>query len=184
MQDRTSTRLVVLLLLVFVAGGALDLVLDAPSSILEPHVIFEIGLILAGLALALVLARGWYGAERDLARAKTDLARSDVEREAWRRSAETALVGLGQAIEQQFERWGLTAVESEIALSLLQGKSLKAIAHRSDRSERTVRQHAVAVYRKSGLGGRAELAGFFLDQLVLPGMPGVDEDHDAAADRA
>jgi hypothetical protein len=31
-----------------------------------------------------------------------------------------------------------------------------------------VRQHAVSVYRKSGLSGRAELAAFFLEDLLLP----------------
>ena len=41
-----------------------------------------------------------------------------------------------------------------------------------DRSERTVRQHAVSVYRKSGLAGRAELSAFFLEDLLLPITPG------------
>ena len=34
-------------------------------------------------------------------------------------------------------------------------------------SARTVRQHAVAAYRKAGLSGRAELAAFFLRDLPL-----------------
>jgi DNA-binding NarL/FixJ family response regulator len=34
--------------------------------------------------------------------------------------------------------------------------------------ERTVRQHAVAVYDKAGLVDRAELAAFFLDGVRLP----------------
>ena len=37
-----------------------------------------------------------------------------------------------------------------------------------DASERTVRQQALAVYAKSGLGGRAELAAFFLEDLLAP----------------
>jgi hypothetical protein len=35
-----------------------------------------------------------------------------------------------------------------------------------------VRQHAVSVYRKSGLAGRAELSAFFLEDLMLPVDPG------------
>ena len=31
------------------------------------------------------------------------------------------------------------------------------------------RQHAAAVYQKAGLGSRAELAAFFLEDLLLPG---------------
>jgi hypothetical protein len=32
-----------------------------------------------------------------------------------------------------------------------------------------VRQQALAVYRKSGLNGRNDLAAFFLEDLLLPG---------------
>ena len=35
----------------------------------------------------------------------------------------------------------------------------------------TIRQHAVAVYQKSGLGGRAELAAFFLEGIPTPARP-------------
>jgi hypothetical protein len=38
-----------------------------------------------------------------------------------------------------------------------------------------VRQHAVAVYRKSGLAGRAELAAFFLEDLLLPAAGAAEE---------
>ena len=48
----------------------------------------------------------------------------------------------------------------------------KEIAQIQQKSERTVRQHAVAVYRKSGLSGRAELAAFFLEDLLLPASEG------------
>jgi DNA-binding NarL/FixJ family response regulator len=51
----------------------------------------------------------------------------------------------------------------------MKGHGHKQIAAASGRSERTVRQHAVAVYQKSGLQGRAELAAFFLEDLMVPG---------------
>jgi DNA-binding NarL/FixJ family response regulator len=51
---------------------------------------------------------------------------------------------------------------------LLKGLSHKRVARMTSTSERTVRQHSVAIYRKSGLSGRAELAGFFLESLLLP----------------
>jgi DNA-binding NarL/FixJ family response regulator len=78
------------------------------------------------------------------------------------------LAGLGRAIDERFTAWGLTPAEREVAMALLKGQSHKQIAFTSGRSERTVRQHAVAVYQKSGLNGRAELAAFFLEDLMLP----------------
>jgi DNA-binding NarL/FixJ family response regulator len=83
-------------------------------------------------------------------------------------SAEHALRGLGRAIHDQFDRWALTAAEREVALLLLKGYSHKAIARRTDRGDQTVRQHAAVVYRKAGFSGRAELAAFFLEDLMLP----------------
>jgi len=35
-------------------------------------------------------------------------------------------------------------------------------------SERTIRDQARAVYRKSGVAGRTELSAFFLEDLLLP----------------
>lgn len=72
------------------------------------------------------------------------------------------------AIDRQFERWGLFAAEREVALLLLKGLSHKEVASARETSERTVRQQALAVYRKAGLSGRAELAAFFLEDLLLP----------------
>jgi DNA-binding CsgD family transcriptional regulator len=95
-------------------------------------------------------------------------AERQAERDAWRARAGQALDGLGVAVSDQFAAWGLTPAEREVALLLLKGESHKEIAGATGRSERTVRQHAVAAYQKAGLGGRAELAAFFLGDLRLP----------------
>jgi DNA-binding NarL/FixJ family response regulator len=63
---------------------------------------------------------------------------------------------------------GPHARRASAALQLLKGQSHKEIAAATGRSERTVRQHAVAAYHKAGVAGRAELAGFFLGDLSLP----------------
>ena len=78
---------------------------------------------------------------------------------------------LGEEIDAQLRVWSLTPAEREITLLLLKGYGHKEIAVLLERSERTVRQHAVAVYRKSGLSGRAELSAFFLEDLLLPPEP-------------
>jgi DNA-binding CsgD family transcriptional regulator len=66
---------------------------------------------------------------------------------------------------------GLTAAERDVGLLLLQGLRHKEIAHARRTSERTVRQQALSVYRKAGVEGRSELAGYFLDRLMRPGAP-------------
>jgi DNA-binding NarL/FixJ family response regulator len=51
----------------------------------------------------------------------------------------------------------------------LKGLSLKDIALARGVSEKTVKQHNLTIYQKSGLAGRAELSAFFLqDLLTMP----------------
>ena len=142
--------------------------------------LFELGMVGLSLAFAVVLWRGWWRAERSLADVRhslaltrRDLAARQAERDAWRRSAEGALAGVRQAIERQLDAWELTGAEREIALLLLKGHGHKQVAALTGRSERTVRQHAVAVYRKAGISGRAELAAFFFDGLLGADAAGV-----------
>ncbi len=86
----------------------------------------------------------------------------------WREEARETLAGLGAAIDRQFERWRLTPSEREIGLLLLKGLSHREVAALRRTTERTVRQQAFGLYRKAGLGGRTELAAFFLEDLLLP----------------
>jgi DNA-binding NarL/FixJ family response regulator len=51
---------------------------------------------------------------------------------------------------------------------LLKGLSHKEIAEVRAITEATARQQARAVYRKAGLSGRADLAAFFREDLLLP----------------
>jgi len=157
-----------------VVGGVTDLILDAPTRP-SAHVVLEILLILLSLGGLGYLARGWMAARHSLESAHRDLATRRAERDAWRASAERALDGLGREVARQFDAWELSPAERELALRLIKGHSVKRIAREIDRSEKTVRQHAVAVYRKSGLSGRAELAGFFLGGLLLPAREGEPE---------
>ena len=157
-----------ILLLAIVAGGVVDLILDAPGDWRSFHVLYELGLIGAAFGLTAWLWRGWWHAEASVGALRRTLAAQQAERDAWRARAERALQGLGSAVDEQFRVWRLTPSEREVAVLLLKGHGHKQIAAATSRSERTVRQHAVAVYQKSGLQGRAELAAFFLEDLVVP----------------
>jgi DNA-binding CsgD family transcriptional regulator len=162
-------------LVLVVVGGTVDIVLDGPDSLLSLHVLFEMALVIVSLAFAIILFRGWRRTAVALGEARSSLAATSqaleqrqMERDRWRSSAEHALTGFATAIDRQFDAWSLTRAEREVALLLLKGEGHKQAAAQLQRSERTVRQHAVEVYRKAGLQGRAELAAFFLRDLMLP----------------
>jgi DNA-binding CsgD family transcriptional regulator len=151
-----------------VAGGTIDLVLDQPQRWLSFHVVFELLMIVGALLMATTLWLGWWRAEQSATQLRKSLEGRSERRDAWRESSRTALEGLGRAIDRQFEAWGLTPAEGEVALLLLKGYSHKQVAQATGRGERTARQHASAVYQKADLSGRAELAAFFLEDLMLP----------------
>ena len=97
-----------------------------------------------------------------------DLEVARLQGQRWRAESRVLLEGLGQAIDAQFGRWNLTEAEREVALLLLKGLSTKEIAAVRAGSERTVREHARAIYAKAGLTGRAALSAFFLEDLLAP----------------
>lgn len=180
-DSRSSTRPSLLtrttagLLALLAALGLWDLLTDRASELSGPHGWIDLAFVLVAASSALLLGRGWIGAERSLEGARASLARvrsaleaHRAERDAWRERAHTLLRGLGEALDRQFGAWGLTPAEKETALLLLKGLSHKEVASLTGRSERTVRQHAISVYRKSGLAGRAELAAFFFEDMLLP----------------
>lgn len=155
--------------------AAIDLATDAREGVALGHALLEGAIVLLGAAGTAVLvgqARRWRaqlteaeaanrGLVRDVARAEADAAR-------WRAEAGALVRGLSDAIDAQFATWGLTPSEQEVARLLLKGLSHKEIASVRGGSEATARQQATAIYKKANLAGRAELAAFFLEDLLAP----------------
>lgn len=153
------------LLAVIAVFVSIDLAIDLVQGTDLAHVSFHlVGLLVAAPAAFLV----WQTRARELAALRRDLTRTREQAERWRLEAREALEGLSLAIDNQFERWALTPAERQVCLLLLKGLSLKELADVRATSERTAREQARAIYRKSGLSGRAELAAFFLEDLLMP----------------
>lgn len=165
-HENGSHGLVIGILAVVAVGALVDVALDAPESLLTLHVLLELGLAGFSIAMIVLLASRWRRTQSSLSETERRLELGRAERDEWRRQAQHVLAGLAVAIDQQLYAWQLTAAEREVAFGLLRGFSHKRIATLTDRSERTVRQHAIAVYQKAGLAGRAELAAYFLDDLL------------------
>ena len=69
-------------------------------------------------------------------------------------------------MRDQVAQWGLSPSESELALLLIKGLSMKEIAEARQVKEKTIRQQATSVYAKSGYAGRHELAAHFIEDLM------------------
>ena len=174
----SERRLLVGVLVAFTAVAvlaAVDLASDLREGTTVGHVLAEGGVVLVGLAGAALILRRLLGLVRQGREAQAEAAALSAQLEAtraeaarWRQEAGDLLRGLGAALDQQFERWGLSPAEKETALLLLKGLSHKEVAEVRSITEATARQQARAVYRKAGLSGRNDLAAFFLEDLLLP----------------
>jgi DNA-binding CsgD family transcriptional regulator len=161
------TAAVILFAGIAVLMGA-DLVGDSATGADATHLMVEGTVMLLAVGGIAALWRGLRAAEARAARLDSDLTTARAEAARYRADAAEALAGLGEAIDRQFERWDLTPAEREVGLLLLKGLSHREAADVRKTSEPTVRQQALSVYRKSGLGNRAELSAYFLEDLLLP----------------
>lgn len=69
-------------------------------------------------------------------------------------------------IDKQLNDWALTPSERDVAVLLLKGLSFEEIAGVRETKEKTVRQQATAIYRKSNLNGRHEFAAWFFEDFL------------------
>lgn len=167
----TKERWVLLLTLVLiVCAVALDLLTDTAQGVVMWHVLVEGSAGLFALAGILYLLYQQFQLQGALQQERQAAAAWQQQAEQWRAQSKAYLAGLSTMIDQQLSAWGLSPAEREVAFFLLKGMSLKEIATLRQTSEKTVRVQSTAIYAKSGLNGRSELAAFFLEDL-LPAQP-------------
>jgi DNA-binding CsgD family transcriptional regulator len=170
-----ESRFRLLLLGAFVLIGilaAIDIFADIQEGTEVVHIVVEgivfVISIVGSLAISLLLLKEAKQSRLVVEQMTVELQKHREEAKEWRNETQALLQGLGSSINNQFERWGLTPSEKEIALFLLKGLSHKEVAYIREVSEATARQQARSIYKKAGLNGRHDLAAFFLEDLALP----------------
>lgn len=165
--SRTVVWAIALLAMIALLIG-FDVISDYRSGNEPSHLLTE-GIVMAlALGGVILLWQQFRSAQRRAEQLTVDLEAARREAQRFREEAGDALRGLGSAIDHQFTRWSLSPAEREVGLLLLKGLSHKEVASVRSTGETTIRQQALAIYRKSGLRSRAELSAFFLEDLLLP----------------
>ena len=149
----------ILFLIVLLVG--IDLINDSREGVTWPHLSLEMVVaIFAALGLALIL-KSSFRKSRELTVTRAMVVEREKEAARWRSESQKFIQGLSSAIDTQLVRWSLSPAEKEVALLLLKGLSVKEIADIRSTTEKTVRAQSVAIYSKSNLAGRSELAASF-----------------------
>ncbi|MCC6138088.1 MAG: response regulator transcription factor [Bdellovibrionaceae bacterium] len=170
MSRKEIALITAVLLGILILIGA-DLVSDYDEGSSFAHIATEA--LLAALASFgfIIMFRALFKKNHALSFSQEQIFQKEKDAEKWRIESQKYMQGLSTAIDAQLDRWQLSPSEKEVALFLLKGLSLKEIAQLRGTSDHTIRVQTVAIYSKSGLSGRTELAAFFLEDLLVPQGP-------------
>jgi len=70
-------------------------------------------------------------------------------------------------VDEQFDNWGLTAAEKDVAWFSVKGFSTSEIAELRGSSEGTIKSQSNAIYRKAGVSSRAQLVSSLVEDLLI-----------------
>lgn len=155
-----------IILILFSFFFLLDIVTNLNAGIPLPHIFHEVILLIIGAgAIAWQLKVIWKK-NQHISELSAELLDTKKEYQDWKDRSFTSATHIRQLIDQQFGLWHLSHSEKEVALLLIKGFSMKEIADFRNTHEKTVRQQATSIYKKSNLSGRQELAAFFLEDIL------------------
>lgn len=157
-----------MVLFVIAVLTSIDIYNDYFEGVAAWHISIEAVVALIALVGIFYLIRGRFKLQHSLSKEQQFSSELQKEARKWRKVSKKHVEGLSAEIENQLDRWGLTAAEKEVSFLLLKGLSNKEIARVRNTSVQTVRSQTNAIYSKSALSGRSELSAFFLEDLLLP----------------
>lgn len=171
---RTKESFFITLLVVVTLLNIYDFYNDYQESEHNPiHLLVEALIILVSLSGISFLIQEIRQRQREaeqlrkqLSLTRTDLSNTRADLQAMDNKMQQASRQYGEVIQEQLTTWDFTQSEKEVALLLLKGLSFEEIANVRDTKEKTVRQQATAIYRKSGLNGRHEFAAWFFEDFL------------------
>jgi len=166
-----------LFVMLVLAASATEVIGEIAEGQSLVEMVDDIAIFLISLAVVVMSAIEYWHQQRALTELKARFESSrgklaEVDAEGPRIASQYR-----QVMQKQFDVWKLTASEQDVVLGLLKGLSFREVAEIRETREKTVRQQAANVYRKAGVAGRHELAGwFFEDLLQSPGTPATIKD--------
>lgn len=158
-----------IVLSLFAGFFVLDIFFDLNDGIPLSHVWHEVALFVLAISAVVWQIKVIISKNVHITSLNAELLETKKSYQEWKVKAQASSHELARLIESQFLIWHLSDSEKDVALLLIKGFSMKEIADVRQTHEKTVRQQATSIYKKSGLSGRQELAAFFLeDMLNLP----------------
>ncbi|MCK4742260.1 MAG: hypothetical protein KAT25_00420 [Sulfuriflexus sp.] len=161
--SKESVLILLLVLVVFASG--LDLYTDISHGAPFQHTVKESMVMLFSIAGIVWLLYSLNEQQKEINELHKSLKQHTQTQKQPDEYLLNARKNFSEVVAQQFEAWSLTTSEKEVAWLLLKGLSLKEISIIRQTLEKTVRQQASAIYRKSDLPGRHGFSAWFMEDL-------------------
>jgi DNA-binding CsgD family transcriptional regulator len=155
-----------IVLSLFVVFFVFDIYIDIQEGVPFKHIWHEVGLFILASVAVLWQIKVILLKNKRISLLDAELLDTKQSYQEWKIKAQSSSQELARLIESQFDLWHLSDSEKDVALLLIKGFSMKEIADVRETHEKTVRQQATNIYKKSSLSGRQELAAFFLEDML------------------
>lgn len=127
------------------------------------HQILE-AIIISLILTLLILVKFLY--KFSIGMLKQDLEKNQNKLNSYKNKYRKAISEIKKGIEEQMDLWQLTNEEKKVAKLLILGYTFKQIAGILNKKEKTIRNQSLSIYKKSGMIGRSDLAGYFLSDFL------------------
>lgn len=161
-------KVIAVLLAIIMVLNFFDVITDVSLGVPTWHIIEESMIVLASAVGFVFLVIEISNRTKHINHLKGELDKSCIQLKNISEEMKIARAKYSEVIGEQFNLWGLTKSEQEVAMLLLKGLSFREISEVRDTKEKTVRQQASSIYVKADVDGRHEFAAWFLEDFMEP----------------
>jgi len=161
-----KTIAIIIVLLIIIASNTFDLINDFATNESTWHIVEEIIVISLALTLISYLIHNLKQHTVHVQALRQELKTIEQSLQQSNTRIHIARKEYSNVIHQQFDDWQLSQSQQQIALLLLKGLSFNEIAAIRDTKEKTVRQQASEIYKKSGVAGRHAFSAWFFEDFL------------------
>ncbi|MCS6123911.1 helix-turn-helix transcriptional regulator [Shewanella baltica] len=154
------------LLALIICFKLFDISSDIQLGIPQWHIAQEAILLVLTVIGAMYLSYDLIRRSREVKALAKRLEHADKKIDNMSTQMRSARQEYSQAVSQQFETWGFTKSEQQVAFLLLKGLSFKEIAEVRQTKEKTVRQQASTIYGKAAVDGRHTFCAWFMEDFI------------------
>jgi len=163
---RRNELYAIIFLIIIALTNLVDFVADFQEGSDLYHILLEAVIVILSMLGITWLIHEVVSRRRQMEQLKIKLEKSNQSLAASRKHIKKLGQEYLKVIQAQFSEWRLSPSEKEVAILLLKGLSFEEIASVRQTKEKTVRQQASSIYRKSGLSGRHEFAAWFFEDFL------------------